>query len=86
MSLDQEPALYDARAALWYAHPGGVTTSGPCSQKDCANSARGGRLCPECAEAALAAIIGERAAEDYAECIRSIRYFEREQIEIIRNR
>jgi len=86
MNLDQEPALYDARAALWYAHPSGVTTFSQCSQKDCTKGARGGRLCAEHAESGLAAVIGVEPANEYAVEIRRLRQLERDQIEIIRNR
>jgi hypothetical protein len=85
MSLDQEPALYDARAALHFAIPKGVTTFSQCSAKGCTKSARGGKLCPTCAEADLAALIGGYAAKKYADAIRNIRQLERDQIEIIRN-
>jgi len=85
MSLDQEPALYDARAALHYAIPKGVTTFSKCSTKDCTKGARGGRLCPECATYSLAVLIGGHAAKDYADTIRRLRQLESQQIEIIRN-
>lgn len=85
MSLDQEPALYDARAALHYAIPKGVTTFSQCSQKGCTKGARGGKLCPTCATDALAKLIGGYAAKKYADAIRNIRQLENQQIEIIRN-
>lgn len=84
MSLDQEPALYEARAALWYAHPSGVSTFSACSNKDCDKGARGGRLCSDHAEAALAKIIGGEPASKYHSAIRHLRQLERQQIEIIR--
>jgi len=84
MSLDQEPALYDARAALHYAIPKGVTTFSQCSAKGCTKGARGGRLCPTCAEANLAAIIGTKPAAEYHAVIWLLRQLESQQIEIIR--
>jgi len=85
MSLDQEPALYEARAAVWYAHPSGVTTFSQCSCPDCAKGERGGRLCPDHAEARIAVIIGPEPASQYASAIRRLRLLERQQTEIIRN-
>lgn len=85
MSLDQEPALYDARHALHYAIPKGVTTFSACSVEGCTKSARGGRLCASHAEAQLAAIIGVEPANEYAVALRRLRTLENEQIEIIRN-
>ena len=84
MSLDQEHALYDARAALWYAHPRGVSTFSACSHPDCTKAARGGRLCATHAESALASVIGTEDAAAYATVIRTLRTLERQQIETIR--
>ena len=84
MSLDIEPALYEARAALWYAHPSGVSTFSACSHPDCTKGARGGRLCASHAKAALSAVIGREAAVQYHSAIRRLRMLERQQIETIR--
>lgn len=86
MSLDLEPALYDARAALWYAHPSGVSTFSACSRKGCTNSARGGRICSAHAEADLAAVVGEELAKEYADTIKKLRQIESSQIDFIKGR
>jgi hypothetical protein len=37
---------------LWYQHPTGVTTMGPCAT-GCGNSSRGSRVCKDCLEKEL---------------------------------
>lgn len=62
---------------LWYQYPTGVTTFSKCADRGCRNTARGGALCPECVEDALAELVGPTLASIYAqtvlECVESRR-------------
>jgi len=55
--LQLNAIVYDLR----YQYPTGVTTFSSCANDDCNNSARGGRLCPDCLVDCLSALTGKPA-------------------------
>ncbi len=73
-----EANYHDAKNALWYAHPSGVTTFGVCSVHGCTKGARVGALCGEHAEAKLAAVVGAEMAGQYHSAIDLLRGIEAE--------
>ena len=76
--------LENAVNMAWYSLPKFDSTFGPCSRKDCTESARGCGVCIACVEKDLASLVGDEMAQRYILNIHLIRQMEDEMRERIK--
>lgn len=81
--MPTESAIRAILHDLWYQHPSGATTIGPCGTPDCTSAARGSRQCPRCIIKQARETLGEdlhHKLADYNSLICQIRRLENDII------